>query len=902
MVASGKITGKQRDARLAEAAKVYAPDFTALKAPAPVLNEPIRAQRGDGVVEHKNPNTSFLGHKIKYRHDVDKVLANLRKWDVDNAKTSLKMQWLQKEAFPRKSPEEIYALSKENLYSAVTREARDVNPRGAVKLGSDISYRLRTGEGGRKAPEVVQEMRTRVEDALRRFGFRGKVVVDNRENFPASAQRAHAEAEGFAMPDGTIYIDAAKNKSHADAVFTAFHEAFHRGELGSEAEPYAKALERAGRNKTVRAIADEVKKTYESYGKTIDDSLAIREALADIHGAQKTGNWGELKDRTAGGVDVSPLARANAFGAVRRVLESLKAVFAKLFNRPMTNHEINDLVDSTFKKSSNNVQSTSNQIAHEVQLLKTNAKLDRLKVEPELTPELTSVRRQQTANEATLAAIKKVAQKAFDAQKITPEQYQRRISEAEAKYGAKPQDNSIQGIANRALDLAKDTSRAFKLSGLLIAPKLLGAVGWKLALSPAEQAVISAMRIIPAIDRIAQGARRYSGFNSEAELKALKKTFSAKTLQQMYQAATKGNIDIDKFRELAHVSVEDVGNEAKLDRPVRDFVTRLHAALKTPLKINEFSRSSTLRTQAEVAQNIANGMKPAEAVKAANSEEAQSRIGIESYIDAQRAVMLGDNKLHDAIEGILKAGKESDSFIGKTVGHSADLLLPVRKVPLNIGAEALEYGAGGFNAASKLLKIGADKLTSQERDYVLRNLSKQTIGLALGYLAVKGLIAGGGYFTDDKRDFEKGKPHPLDMSFFGKNAFQTLLHSPALDIVQAIANYKKLVGRGQSASEATARTAEGFASEHAPLFDLADRFVKAMAEHPSKNSNYQSKADKLMDNIIKGFVIPGAVSSSAVLLDNARNRDVTERKSHDLKTVLQKGVPLAREELPAYKD
>lgn len=878
----GRITAAEHAERLVRAEQHF---MASHKAPDSVLNEPIRAIKDGQLVEHTNPNTSFLGHDIKYRHDIDRVLANLRKWDVTNPDKSLKMKWL-KDVYPEKSPEQIYDLAnkaKGGLYAGVSRLARDNNPRGAVKLDkADLDYSLhRLGEGA-KSKSVVGEMRARVEDSLRRFGFKGKIVVDNRENFPPETHGAHPNAEGFITPDGTLYIDAAKNNSHADAIYTAFHEAYHRGELGSEAKPYADALERAGRNGTVRALADEIKATYKSHGIELEDSRAVREALADIHGAQKTGRWDELNARNGGRLDVSPLAKAQAYGIVKRVIDSLKRVFTKAFNRPMTDREVTDLVNNTFKKSSEPVQTTSKEI-------------DSLSLHG------------KGGNEGILLkARNKVLDRQLAEGKITEEEHAAKMKEAQAKFGAKSESiakaNSVESIAHNALELAKDTSRAFKLSGLLIAPKLLGAVGWKLVLSPAEQAVISAMRIIPAIDRIAQGAKRYSGFNSEAEWKALKDTFSMKTLQQMKQAATKGNIDIDKFRELAHVAVEDVGNEAKLDRPVRDFVTRLHAALKTPLKINEFSRSTTLRTQAEIAENIANGMTPKKAVEAANSVEAQSRIGVEAYIDAQRAVMLGDNKLHNAIEYALRTAKESDSIISKTVAHSVELLTPVRKVPLNIGAEALEYAAGGFNAGVKILKHGVEKLTSQERDYVLRNLSKQTIGLVVGYLAVKGLIGGGGYFTGDKRDYTKGQIHPLDMEFFGHKFPHSLIHTPALDIVQAIANFQKLKSRNESSGEAAAHTAEGFAKEHAPMFSLADEFIRAMAESHNKNPTYQSKADKMMDNIIKGFVIPGAVSSAAVMKDNYDNPDVTERKSTDLKTVLQKGIPGYREDLPAYKD
>lgn len=918
LLGDGKITQKEYDTRLESArglfsdvgAKVPPLDVHALKAPDKVLNEPIRLSDREGNIteEHNRPNLSVFGHKLKYRSDVDRVLANLRKWDVQNPDKSLKMKWLQEHAFPDKTPQEIMAHAKHpdfGLYPAITHEARDIlgkDRRRVVDLNKverDIGHSLHNMPDGRKPAAVVKQMRMWVDAALNRFGFTGKVVVGHRDEFPPHlVKSAHPGSEAFIDPKtGTIYIDAGKHSSYADAIFTAFHEAFHRGELGSEVKPYADALIRAGKNKTVRAIADRIKAAYEATGKPIPDAVAVREALADIHGAQKTNRWNELKERNGNSLDISPLQRASAGGAVRQVIESLKKVFAKFFNRPMTNKEVLDLIDSTFRKSSEPVKETGFRGINEAV-----GKVSGEDIANSLRPQEGS---------AAFKFIKKGLDQQLLQGKLTAKEHADKVAKAEAQF--RPQEipgNTVGEIANKYLELAKDTSRAFKLSGWLIAPKLLGAVGWKVVLSPAEQAVISALRIIPAIDRIAQGSRRYSGWNTHAEWEAFKSTFSANTIRQMKAAATKGTIDIDKFRELAKVSLDDVGNEAQLDRPIRDFVTRLHAALKTPLKINEFTRSTILRTQAEVAEGIAQGLSPKEAVARANSDDVQSRIGTMAYVDAQRAVMLGNNKLHDSIERVLRAGKEGDSLIGKGLAHGTELLLPVRKVPLNIGAEALEYGAGLGNAASKLIKTGVHSLTSDERDYVLRNLSKQTIGLVLGYLTVKGLIAGGGYFTGDKRDYQAGKPHPLSIkvagegkhSAIGETVLHSLTHSPALDIVQAIANYQKLKGRGQGTGEAIARTAEGFANEHAPMFKLADDFIKAMAEQKKGNNAYQSKADKMADNIIKGFVIPGVVSSTAVIADNLHNPDVTNRKTKNLSDVLKSGVPGLREQLPAYKD
>lgn len=846
---------------------------------------------------------AHAGREIIPRHDVDRVLLQLRKRDVENPTNSKKMQWLQKQVFKGESPEAIYDRSKE-LFKAATHEHRDVSPTSKKPINLASAERpilfKRNEEGTRagehKSENVKVQYSDAINSALGKYGYKGDPVqVVNHNELPSQIQESIKPGDyGYTSRGGKMVVNATAHNSVADAVFTAFHEAFHRGELGAEAQPYVDALASARRNRTIGAIADQIAAKATARGETLPETLATREALAEVNAAKRTGNWGKIKDTY--GVDADALGKANAGNVVTKFIGRAKYFFQKVLSKvtgrdiEMSDRQVHELVDNIFNKINDKVVNApddlllsrgNNELSdYRKTLLKRLAKgsIDRAKFDTlykaaqnKYQPPL----KQYVAPHPSLANPKQTAQQA---QSVT---------------------NQIVNGTNKLKDAAKfavDVRRMSALSGIMTLAKLGGAVAYRVAQSPLEAAVGSGLRRIPGISGIAKGAVRYGqGFDSGVEGKVLKDTFSKNTLDQMKQAFKTGKIDIDKYRRVSDAMTKDLDEEVAPTRPVMDFFVRIHKAIKTVAQMNEFSRSSRLRSQYELAQYLADGKSPTEAHALLNSEEVQNRIGVEAYADSQRAILMQDNKLHQALEKALNAGENSEYALPQAAAFGAKILMPVRKVPINYATEAMEHLVGGINVTPKLIKAirqGVDSLSPQEKDYILRNLTRQTIGATLVALGIAYANKIGGYYQGPGDYKQKDHPHPGDINIGGTDVSHKVTHSPALELLQMAATYQHVANQ-KNGRAGTLAAGEGFAKT-LPFIDQYARLPEA--------AKSQYAQDKYVNNLVKGLVIPTGVNDVATMLDTMRNPGVTGRKAKGLGETLQSGIPLAREQLPAYRD
>lgn len=102
----------------------------------------------------KTPLPLHKGRQIVPRHDVDRVLLQLRKSDVDLPAQSKKMQWLQKDVFPGETPEQIHARAK-SLYEAAVHEHRDISPTSKEPISLASTERpIRFSKAGGEFPQA----------------------------------------------------------------------------------------------------------------------------------------------------------------------------------------------------------------------------------------------------------------------------------------------------------------------------------------------------------------------------------------------------------------------------------------------------------------------------------------------------------------------------------------------------------------------------------------------------------------------------------------------------------------------------------------------------------------------------------------------------------------------------
>jgi len=160
----------------------------------------------------------------------------------------------------------------------------------------------------------------------------------------------------------TVYLFTDALITPAQAAFTAAHEvAGHKAmRLLAEAHPDVKvgkmtapqalndALTRALQNPTVAAIADSMGRQR----RTTDRMLMAEEALADIAGAMRSGQWEKIEAKH--GVKISADMREGAQGAIARFVELLRRIYnaigSKINGTPLrlTNDHVHAYLDAAW--------------------------------------------------------------------------------------------------------------------------------------------------------------------------------------------------------------------------------------------------------------------------------------------------------------------------------------------------------------------------------------------------------------------------------------------------------------------------------------------------------------------------------------------------------------------------
>jgi hypothetical protein len=174
----------------------------------------------------------------------------------------------------------------------------------------------------------------------------------------------------------------------------------------------------------------------------------------------------------------------------------------------------------------------------------------------------------------------------------------------------------------------------------------------------------------------------------------------------------------------------------------------LHAAEKAPAVRAEYERAFANIHDSERA-----------AGRDVTSPAALEAIGQRAYEQSKRAKFLQDNALVEIVNNAINRAKApTQSPAMRALGYAADVLLPIRRTPTNIIADALEHLGGlpvGAIRAGTALYRGIDNLPPRQADSIMRMMKRGTLGLpllALGYYLGPQLV--GGLYTGRRRQDE----------------------------------------------------------------------------------------------------------------------------------------------------
>jgi len=446
-------------------------------------------------------------------------------------------------------------------------------------------------------------------------------------------------------------------------------------------------------------------------------------------------------------------------------------------------------------------------------------------------------------------------------------------------------------------DLAVKWRRGFVLSGPVTLAKLTAASAFRMVSTPLEDAVGALYGKLPVVREIAKGSPVESGFNTRALAKAYSEAWS-KGLRDAAQTLKTGQSDLDVL--FGKGKDDAVGEGSVVDRSIIDYVGNIHGALKAPLK--RFSYTLAMEKQFDHAiRTEADAGNPA----------VQTAMSNRAYRKAQANLFLQDNVFNDAISAALGTVEHSKTApgIGKAVGTAARIAMPIRKVPTNMVGEGIEYSTGlatGSWKIAKAARAGFETLTADQKDVIMRNLKKGTLGagglaMLLGYFTAKDspIKFGGFYQAGEKR--KKGDVAAGSMSIYGVELPSFLLDHPIFQTFQVGATTYRVANSKIRKGD---RDAQGWLSgAGAAAMGLVDEtpFGRTDVELGKVIGGDPSERQYQWGEFVKGLVVPQGVQTAAQMTDKDRKGEPVKRKADTVMEHVESGIPGLRQTLPKRK-
>jgi hypothetical protein len=432
----------------------------------------------------------------------------------------------------------------------------------------------------------------------------------------------------------------------------------------------------------------------------------------------------------------------------------------------------------------------------------------------------------------------------------------------------------------KLLDIIPKASRFNLLTSPVTLAKLTAAAAWRAVFTPIEDLVGAGLSKIPGLDAIAAASPRHSGFNTSAQIAAITKGIT-KGGKDAWDLLTKGE---SEFEVLS-------GKRRIEDHDWWEIPGRIHGALKSTTKRGEYERALQMRIEFAANHGVD-----------VTDPNVLTKLQVDSYKDAQRAIFMHDNALVSRYQRFVRSLGEPDKITGK-VNRGMKLLqtalkttFPIVKIPTNIVAEAFDYIAGHLVGGFKVrraFKEGISNLKPEEADTIMRQLKKGSVGSALllaGYLLPQFI---GGYYQRGKKQDDDLKAG--DVKAGDSTVSHTLLHNPAIEMLQVGATVRKVAE--SKARKADSETQGMGAGIYASAVGLADQipFIKEMTNISTAMS--PNDRHKYWGELARSRIEPALLQWIAKQIDKDENSEPVKRQTETLTEYLKSGIPGLRNTL-----
>ena len=450
---------------------------------------------------------------------------------------------------------------------------------------------------------------------------------------------------------------------------------------------------------------------------------------------------------------------------------------------------------------------------------------------------------------------------------------------------------------NKVLDAISALNRFNILSHITVLEHLVGAAVENIVTRPVSSTLAQLFRFNKTLNEIRRKAIYEGGLSAKSELKGV---FGIVTsAKDVLNKLLKGKTDIDWL----------YGGKNNYAPSFVRAVENIHGAMKEPVRQGIFSRSLQLRIDAAEKQ----GQDPT------NDEVLYHALASEAVNDANMDIFMGDNFITRGIRGLMKGfetNKQSPR-LGKFVSALMDIAMPVMNVPTNIAIRKMRLAGGLFESATRIgiaakegkLANGAEALTNQEAEQIMRAFKYGTLGLAIGAYAwthsnqFGGIINNVGPNAPENKDLKKG-----EMELGGIKIARPLGHGPVATYMNMVADARRMYDKSVRNNPNSK-----WSSLSEPAF--FSMFVSGLGSMPPAQAATRffspfTTAGQKLGQTVRDMLINGAVQDVAAKMDtNPQPKNFIDfleaepikRSPKTFEQEIMKGVPGLRNKLPASK-